>query len=62
MLVAPTKLTCSSALLKILILLTVCISELVAYKTEDVCQLMIDGFPKKYQVKEIYVQYNIIFL
>ena len=25
--------------------------ELVAYKTEDICQLMIDGFPKKYQVR-----------
>ncbi|XP_020632189.1 PHD finger protein 10-like isoform X4 [Orbicella faveolata] len=25
------------------------IQELVAYKTEDICQLMIDDFPKKYQ-------------
>ena len=25
--------------------------ELFAYKTEDICQLMIDGFPKKYQVR-----------
>ena len=26
-------------------------TELAAYKTEDICQLMIDEFPSKYQVQ-----------